>query len=707
MDPNKKRVIGVKEYIPSSAMPQKTEEFLQMYVSQRKSFERKWYDNNFFDDGYHFRYISKATDRIIDTSSRGNLNVPIRAIPKASRQIRGIANLLLQPDFTPVIYPEKITPASYPDPNVFATALQEAKTTAKKIGNWMTKEWENQELIEKLTHMVILAAKNGISYIEVWPDPVEEKICSQVFDAFDIYLDGSITSIYDSPVIIKTSKQLISKLRANEYFDEEQVGKLIPDNKYASSEIKEAYMKSRYGNGMVSDKSSTVIQNEVFMKEYLSEYNYEDAVKMSEKTGAMEGKKKGDVLIRHTFTAAGVTLMDEYVDLPDYPIVDFRFEPGPIYQTPLIERFIPANKSMDIIASRIERYINTMTAGSWLVRKGENMQITNIPGGQQIEYTQTPPTQMGLSPIPPHVFEMMNFYQSVIEEQGSSASALGTLPPGVKSGVAIESVKAAEYANLKIAGNQLKNTVKRISEKMIDIADKHFLTPQTVYLLNQGEPQYFDVIGQKGIDTRVELNRKSPGAFPVPQAVPIKSDYVVDIDVESGLGFTMEGRKQTMQQITQFILPLAQMGLMTQDAVKVIMNKFLDTYNFGATQDFMDALETGQQSAPLNEEQITSMKVAVVEALKEAGVLGQDKEEEDIMKTKVGMVEAMRETGMLENQRKQEPEKPPVSVTYKDLPPEGQAQAAAMSGIQIDPLQIRREQAMNAVSQRLRQEYKK
>lgn len=162
-----------------------------------------------------------------------------------------------------------------------------------------------------------------------------------------------------------------------------------------------------------------------------------------------------------------------------------------------------------------------------------------------------------------------------------------------------------------------------------------------------------------------------------------------------------------MQQITQFILPLAQMGLMTQDAVKVIMNKFLDTYNFGATQDFMDALETGQQSAPLNEEQITSMKVAVVEALKEAGVLGQDKEEEDIMKTKVGMVEAMRETGMLENQRKQEPEKPPVSVTYKDLPPEGQAQAAAMSGIQIDPLQIRREQAMNAVSQRLRQEYKK
>jgi hypothetical protein len=62
-------------------------------IMQRRSHERRWYDNQFFDDGYHFRVISKKTGRVIDTVSRSSGYIE-RAIPRASRQIRSVANLL-------------------------------------------------------------------------------------------------------------------------------------------------------------------------------------------------------------------------------------------------------------------------------------------------------------------------------------------------------------------------------------------------------------------------------------------------------------------------------------------------------------------------------------------------------------------------------------------------------------------------------------
>jgi len=120
--------------------------------------------------------------------------------------------------------------------------------------------------------------------------------------------------------------------------------------------------------------------------------------------------------------------------------------------SPFIIIFIPANKSLDSVASRVERHIGTMIAGTWLKRRGENFTPTNIAGGQVMEYETTPPTQMPHTPIPSHVFAYIQFLNSVIEEQGASTAALSQLPPGVKSGIAIESLKATEYANLKIAG---------------------------------------------------------------------------------------------------------------------------------------------------------------------------------------------------------------------------------------------------------------
>lgn len=677
------------EAIPSAHMAQKIEELVTYFYNQRKGFEQRWYDNNFFDDGYHFRYLSRTTGKIIDSAKAGDLLMPSRAIPKASRQIRGVANLLLLPNYRPVIYPEKVSRSSFPkvetqfsqmqqDPSQqpdkndpYTQAVETARENAKKIGHWVEKEWDAQELEDKLTHMVLLAAKHGVSYLQIWPDAVDEKIKSQVFDAFDIYLKGNLTSIYDSPAIIKATPMLISEIKANEMFSEEAKAKITPDNKYASSLVKEAYMKSRFGSGMESDFAATLILKESFVKEYVNDMN---RVQVEESLPNGE-YKDGDMVIRQTFSAGGVTLRDEYLDLPEYPFVDFRMEPGPIYQVPLIERFIPANKSLDIVMSRLERYFNTMVSGSWLVRKGENMQITNIPGGQQLEYTKTPPTQAAMANPQTAVFPYINMINQIIEEQGASTSALNQLPTGVKSGVAIESVKQSEYSNLRIPSQQLKKTIKTITERLLDYGSK-FIEPKDVYMRNGQDQSYFGVIGEKGKDTFDNLGLDLPQ-----DTVVIKKDYHVEIEVEQGMGFTEEGRKATLEKIIQFFVPLAQQQLIPPEATKQMVLKLLEMYGYGSTQDLVDSMDNG--AVQMNEEQIMQMKVAIAEVLKDAQLGGKAAEDKQVMASKVGTLEALKESGMAEKIMGNIQDNPETGeIPYKDAPPSIKRQMEAQAGFE-------------------------
>jgi hypothetical protein len=141
-----------------------------------------------------------------------------------------------------------------------------------------------------------------------------------------------------------------------------------------------------------------------------------------------------------------------------------------------------------------------------------------------------------------------------------------------------------------------------------------------------------------------------------------------------------------MIQMTTFLENMATAGYLTQDAVKVVLKRFLDVFKFGNLQEFMEALDNGTQSSPLTEDQVTQMKIAVLEALKEAGEIGPQASEKRISENKIGSLQAMSDAGLLDKQQEPTPEKgPSKSISFKDLPPEGQAQLAAQAGIQLSP----------------------
>lgn len=628
--------------VSTADIGQAIDELKNFSADERKPHERRWYDNNFFDDGYHFRYLRRTDNKIIDLSSRATLWAPMRAIPKASKQLRGVANLLVSNDPIPVVYPEKVYKGAFGDPNEYQAALEEAKRIAKTSGHWLTEEFKKQALPEKFAHMVILSGKHSVSWLKVWPDAVTESIETAVRDAFDIYTMATINEADDLPYIIDAAPKLISEIKANENFDSEQLEKITPDNKQASSEIKDAYMRNRYGRDRQSDATATLIQKEAFVKEYLNSENKERISNQEDGAEILQGKKEGDQVLRQTFVAGNIWLRDKYVNLPNHPFVDYRFEPGPMYQVPLIERFIPQNKSYDMLVSRAERFAHTMTTGVWYKKQGEKYNMTNDAGGVQVEYQTTPPIPGALPSIPGFYFNLMQMIEGNIEEQGVSTSTLNKLPAGVKGYQAIESLKESEYAGLVIPQRRFKGMVKRVAEKFLDIADNHFITPQTVYYMEKGEPQYFDVIGATAMKKRQKLKVPVEG-----EVTPLSKEYYVDIEIQSGMAYTHEGKKAAAKELGDYMLQLAQMGVLPPQVVTIFIQTMLETYQFGPTADVMDAMKENEGQGNLTDQQIDAIKVAVMEVMKDLitqKVLPD--EEQRIEENKVAMVEVMKDTNL-------------------------------------------------------------
>lgn len=337
----------------SEKMGQKIEEMVTLALIKRRRHERRWYDNTFFDDGYHFRIVSPKTGRVIDTVQRNNGFVE-RAIPRASRQIRGVTNLLFAAEPYPVVYPERIIEDQYGEPiqdpktgkmmpnPEYQQALEKAKETARLRGIWLSTEWEeNQELPVKLIQALLLSMKHGVSWLQVSSDTDNQEIITNVYDAFDVICYGEMDDENKLPFITKAAPRDFDEVRYDARFPEDARRRLVPDNKYETSEIKNAYMRTRFGNKTTDKEGNTIIQKETYLKEVLTDENWKQAVKLGQDTGAMDGKSKGDLIMRRSFSAGNVSLYDIYIDYDNYPLGPIRMVPGPLYQVPYTERFLP------------------------------------------------------------------------------------------------------------------------------------------------------------------------------------------------------------------------------------------------------------------------------------------------------------------------------------------------------------------------------
>ena len=249
---------------------------------------------------------------------------------------------------------------------------------------------------------------------------------------------------------------------------------------------------------------------------------------------------------------------------------------------------------------------------------------------------------MNLTSLPPTFWQYMDMLNSFIEEQGVSTATLGKIPSGVKAARAIESLKESEYANLITANQMFKQTIKRIAQKFLDIADDYFVEPQTYFYLEKGEPQYYDIIGATALEKLKDMEVETPEDI-----IPISKEYKIDIEVQSGMAYTREGKKEAARELGDYILQIAQMGVVPPQVVTTYLNKLLEIYQFGAASEIAEDIDNFEQTG-LQDTQIEAIKVAVAEVLQDAELAGPKAEEREIMTSKIGAVEALKDTGVID-----------------------------------------------------------
>lgn len=655
-------------------------------IMRRRSWERRWYNTNWFDDGLHFRVMSKRTGQIIDHVQRYSGFIE-RAIPRASKQIRGIGSLLMTPNYYPVVYPERVTEEDFRlkatgqiDVQAYQRAQEQAKESARLRGIFLQTTWEDDLNLElKLADMVILTAKNGISFLQVYTNPHTKRVCAEVSDAFDIIMYGDRREIDELPFMTKTQSMDFNQLMSNPDFDEECLKEISPDNRYATSELKEAYMRARYGSKLNAQNLNTVMVRETYMKEWLSDDNWEQAKELGEENGAMEGKSKGDMIMRHPFSVGGVTLKDEYIDYDEYPFGELRFESGLLYQVPLMERFIPLNKSQDIVVTRIEKWINTMVTGIYTMRKGENMIISNIPGGQKVEYEGTPPEQMQVSSVGNTPFQFMELTDKYIEEQGISSNQVQNLPSNIANNT-IENIQQQEFTNLKFARDRLRACVTRIGELAMERADKDYVKPVEISYKEDNDVKYFSVIGTRGKKAHDKVNKSLPHDI-----VTLNRKAKIRVEADTGFGLTQDGRRQAMGELMKQMIALYQQGFLGAEAMSLLVKRFVEEYGYGSTQEFMEAIERGITQGQMSQQQVMQMKIAILQVLKDAGLVGKEGDQRLVDSTKLGALQTLKDAGLLDQlsqQGKQNIEADDLVKLYHDAPPDVRAQILQKLGLQ-------------------------
>ena len=677
---------GVLHSPDSRAIGKMVEDMNFQAIMRRRAWERRWYNTNWFDDGLHFRVMSKRTGQIIDHVQR-NSGFIERAIPRASKQIRGIGALLLTPEYYPVVYPENVTEEKYRDKlthqvdqQAFEKAKEFAKESARKQGVFIQTTWEDELNLDiKMMDMILLTAKHGISFLQIYTDPITKRIRGDVHDAFDIIMYGDKREIDDLPFITKAEPWDYNEVMSSDMFDEDKKAELSPDNLYATSEIKEAYMRAKYGSKLNAQNLNSIIVRETFIKEYLTKDNWEQAKELGEETGAMEGKSMGDLIMRHPFSAGGVTLKDEYIDYDNYPFAELRFESGYLYQVPLMERFIPLNKSQDIVVTRIEKWINTMVAGIYMKRKGENMIISNIPGGQQVEYEGTPPEQMNISTVGSTPFQFMQMTDKYIEEQGISSNNLSNLPANIGNN-AIENVQQQEYTNMKFATARLRNCVTRIGNLIMERGDKDYHKPVEISYKEDNDTKFFNVIGSRGKKAHDKINASLPRDI-----ITLNRKAKIRVEADKGFGLTQDGRRQGMEALMKNMIQLYQLGFIGSEAMAMLVKRLVEEYGYGSTEEFMEAIEDGVTQGQMSQQQMKQMKVAILQVLDETKAVGPAHDKQLVESTKLGTLQTLKDVGLIpevEQEGKPEDAMKGLISLYKDAPPDVRREIETKLGLQ-------------------------
>lgn len=483
-------------------------EHVEIIRNLRKSKDNmlaRWMINRAFYENSHFT--------MGELDKQGNVvkisgKKPYREIPLATDQIDGMRNMLLANKPEPYIYPDdKIVSQAEMDDDKFRQMVDaEINVWGKAIEYLLEEEIKLKTILKTLTKNTLLYST---SYIQTYHDG--DKYCMDAYDVFDISIYPTIKKIDDYPYLVKHIAKPLKSLKLSKRYKDIDFDKLkerLTENKYFSDEMKNSLYAGKFGYA----DPETVIIDELYALEDagLAVYSY---------------------------------IHDELIDaqaptetkLKKMPFSMFLSGEEP-YEMAMIEKFIPLNKTLDVLITKLERRVKRLDGGRLAIQSSEPIKIVKTSDGEFIRYKRTAPTQLPEENYPSTLINLIGIIQQLFSSLGVNAAVSSAgIPKGVEAWRAIESLKQSDYGKMENITQNLGECLTDATEKLVELVSVTEVTPRNIVIPKTN--QRISIVGSAG------KNLAGEGTL------VFNANKRLKVSIESGLTHTPEAKRELVIQL--------------------------------------------------------------------------------------------------------------------------------------------------------------
>lgn len=540
------------------------EGLLQAIQKARAPYDQRWYSNQRFIDGEHFlvRSGSSESGRVVnlDVSDDGPRKKVRRTVNLIKVVVRGIKNFVLKLPLTVEVAPESDD----------ETAIREAQRQ-NDVAQGLEYELKLRNLMRAVVHdgfvkyagnLVVLPTPDGFVSVHHW-------------DNFDVYPDPTAPDVQKGRLLFLTSRQNVQALQENDAY--ENTSELRGDGKFAYSEFKDGYERSRQGSDGNAGQSDldTAILKQLIVKLPVTARTGPDG--KSQELVRLEGGQHRFWIV--TFTSAEIHRLEEttFTKFPD--VVYYPEQNGAgVFGDAWITDLKAINKAIDNLVSIGEEWHRKATP-KLLVPSDSKLKEVKSKVAEVLEYDKHLSGD-GIKDFMPHglpesFFRLIDMLRSLMQDIGGLHEASsGRVPVGVKAARAIEELKASD-AEFNIA-EPLQNFglfYQEVFERMFEVLAENQREPKTITYPDGDGVKTVKFMGRSGLVEGTDA----------PEDVVVVKPSKVRVNVTPEVSFTEEGKRQTL-------LDLYKDGVVDRKTV-------LEAYRIGNVQEVIERVRTEQMES--------------------------------------------------------------------------------------------------------------
>jgi hypothetical protein len=492
----------------------------------RQIMDWNWYLYDNYYRGNHYIQFNKRTNQIVTPPRpKGQIRLTVNVIYSICRAIRNFAT-------------------SYRPKWEVATdsTTEDEINNSRKSADTLDFYYDHLELPKKIKGIANYIIKYGIGYFQYGWDEEATGLDNQkgevdvwTRDPFDVYLDpagmetGDIQNCrYIDIAVSKPIQDIINnkvyeaKLKAANLQAEDISGSTTR----AASEFKQILIQNQYAGSFGSeDEFKTVILHETLYKKLV----------------------KDDTQVWVASWIEGHLLRNEQTEFNKYNLIPIPSDDNPneIYGEGYIKNLVPLNKVLNRLESQVVEYNNLVNRGRIIADKDAGInKITNETGEIIEKNAGADVHDMQPAGLAPDMNAQINRMRDYIKEiSGVLDAFMGKVPEGVKSGVALESLKAQTANNLQDIKDNLEVGLGQLGEGILETLANEVVAPRQLKTAGKdGKSEYFKIKGQVGVGANEELSDDT---------YVIGNQNQVKVIIGSGLAYTREGRITRLDKLLE------------------------------------------------------------------------------------------------------------------------------------------------------------